>query len=442
MHNAFYVNPDNILGVIVNTFKGKHQWLAKAYPWIIWTIAASFFFYKYLLQVSPIVMTDDLMRAFQVHGAGLGNLSAFYFYAYLVMQIPVGIMLDRYSPRLLTTAAIFVCSISTFIFSQTDTFWLACLSRALMGAGAAFAAVSCFKLAAVWFNPKRFALVSGMFMTAAMLGAVGGQMPLSILVQNQGWRNALEIVSVMGIILGVIYFLVLRDKPTTKPVHHSHKQEKITHLLKHIVSNKQAWALSLYSGLAFAPVSVFGGLWGVPFLEKAYQLSRTDAALAVSFIFIGFAAGAPFWGWFSDYIKRRKPVLFIGTFSALICLLIVLYSPSQILSTLMILLFLFGFGASGFFTSFAMIRELFPLVLVATVLGIMNTFNAVFEALFEPVVGAILDWTWDGETLNGMHQFTLQGYHVSLALLPISLILSLIILAVIKETHCHVIEEE
>ncbi len=426
----------------MNTFKGKHQWLVKAYPWIIWTIAASFFFYKYLLQVSPSVMTDDLMRAFQIHGAGLGNLSAFYFYAYLVMQIPVGIMLDRYSPRLLTTAAIFVCSVSTFIFSQTDTFWLACLSRALMGAGAAFAAVSCFKLAAVWFSPKRFALVSGMFMTAAMLGAVGGQMPLSILVQNQGWRNALEIVSVMGIILGVIYFLVLRDKPTTKPVHHDHNQEKITHLLRHIVTNKQAWALSLYSGLAFAPVSVFGGLWGVPFLEKAYQLSRTDAALAVSFIFIGFAAGAPFWGWFSDYIKRRKPILFIGTFSALICLLIVLYSPCQILSTLMILLFLFGFGASGFFTSFAMIRELFPLVLVATVLGIMNTFNAVFEALFEPVVGAILDWTWNGEALNGMHQFTLQGYHMSLALLPISLILSLIILAVIKETHCRVIDED
>ncbi|CEG56210.1 MFS transporter [Legionella fallonii] len=424
----------------MNTFKDKHQWIAKAYPWIIWTIAASFFFYKYLIQVSPSVMTDDLMKAFQVHGAGLGNLSAFYFYAYLVMQIPVGLMLDRYSPRLLTTTAIFVCSISTYIFSQTDTFWVACASRALMGAGAAFAAVSCFKLAAVWFSPKRFALVSGMFMTAAMLGAVGGQVPLSILVQNQGWRNALEIVSVMGIVLGVIYFLVLRDKPT-KSVHPHHNKEKATHLLKHIVTNKQAWALSLYSGLAFAPVSVFGGLWGVPFLEKAYQLSRTDAALAVSCIFIGFAAGAPFWGWFSDYIKRRKPVLFIGTFSALICLLIVLYSPSQVLFTLMVLLFIFGFGASGFFTSFAMIRELFPLVLVATVLGIMNTFNAVFEALFEPVVGAILDWTWGGEILNGMHQFSIKGYYLSLSLLPLSLILSLIMLTVIKETHCRVIDE-
>jgi fucose permease len=77
----------------------NNKWLALTYPWIIWTIAAGFFFYKYLIQVSPSVMTNDLMKAFQVNGAGLGNLSAFYFYAYLLMQIPVGMMLDKFSPR-------------------------------------------------------------------------------------------------------------------------------------------------------------------------------------------------------------------------------------------------------------------------------------------------------------------------------------------------------
>ena len=422
----------------MNAIKIK-QSLAPIYPWIIWTLAASFFFYKYLIQVSPSVMTDDLMKAFDIHGAGLGNLSAFYFYAYLIMQIPVGIMLDKFSPRLLTTAAIFLCSVSTFLFAHSDSLWLACVYRALMGAGAAFAAVSCFKLAALWFSPKRFALVSGMFMTAAMLGAVGGQMPLSLLVQKAGWRSALEIIGGIGVALGVIYYIVLRDK-TTKKASESTKSGTHYHFGK-IITNKQAWVLSLYSGLAFAPVSVFGGLWGVPFLEIAYKIPRTDAAMAISCIFIGFAAGAPFWGWFSDYIQRRKPVLFTGTCTALICLLIVLYSPSQVMSSLMILLFLFGFGTSGFFTSFAMIRELFPIVLVATVLGVMNTFNAVFEALFEPLVGVILDSTWDGTLVNGMHRFSLYGYHWSLLLLPGALLVALICLLFIKETHCRVVGE-
>lgn len=419
----------------MNTFKNKPQWLISAYPWLIWMIAASFFFYKYLIQVSPSVMTNDLMQAFQVNGAGLGNLSAFYFYSYLVMQVPVGVLLDRYSPRLLVTAAIFLCSLSTLAFSQTHSLWLACLSRALMGMGAAFAAVSCFKIAALWFAPKRFALVSGMFMTAAMLGAVGGQMPLSVLVQSVGWRAALVWVSVAGAALGVIYFLVIRDKQI-KTAHHVQEKEKVSVLLCRIIMNKQAWALSLYSGLAFAPVSVFGGLWGVPFLETAYRLSRTDAAFAISFIFIGFAAGAPFWGWFSDFIRKRKPVLLTGTGSGLLCLIFVLYGPEQHVAMLSVLLFCFGFGASGFFTSFAMIRELFPLILVASVLGIMNTFNSVFEALFEPLVGMILDWTGSGEVVNGIHQFSLQSYSLALMLLPLSLILSLLTLIMIKETNC------
>ncbi|MCH9756088.1 MAG: MFS transporter [Gammaproteobacteria bacterium] len=419
----------------MHLFKLKQQQLKYIYLCIIWIISAGFLFYKYLIQVSPSVMTHDLMQSFQVSGAGLGHLSAFYFYAYLLMQIPVGVLIDRYSPRLLTTLAIFVCSLATFIFSHTHTLWLACLARALMGAGSAFAAVSCFKLAAVWFTPKRFAFVSGLFMTAAMLGAVGGQMPLALLVQYKGWRDALEVVAMIGMSLGVIYYLVLRDKPQATE-HVNPPKEKVITLLKRIIFNKQTWALSLYSGLAFAPVSVFGGLWGVPFLETAYQLSRTDAALAISCIFIGFAAGAPFWGWLSDYVKRRKPVLFCGTFAALICLLIVLYSAYLSLLVLMVLLFLFGFGASGFFTSFAMIREIFPLTLAATVLGIMNTFNSVFEALFEPLIGMVLDWVWDGEMLNNIPQFSIAGYHTSLLILPVSLILSLMTLLLIDETFC------
>ncbi|HDV5691874.1 TPA: MFS transporter [Legionella pneumophila] len=415
--------------------KRDNKWIMIIYSWIIWVIAAGFFFYKYLIQVSPSVMTADLMKTFQVNGAGLGNLSAFYFYAYLLMQVPVGILLDKYSPRLVTTAAIFICSISTFVFSQANTLWLGCVSRALMGTGAAFAAVSCFKLASQWFAPKRFALVSGMFMTAAMLGAVGGQMPLSILVQTVGWRMALEIISLIGVALGVLYFAIVRNKKVDV-AHVAKKQGKTSQILMSILTNRQAWFLSLYSGLAFAPVSVFGGLWGVPFLETAHHFSRANAALSISSIFIGFAVGAPFLGWLSDFMGRRKPLLFLGTFLALICLSVVIYGHNLGLTTIIALLFFFGFGASGFFTCFAMIREIFPITLAATVLGIMNTFDSVCEALYEPLVGAFLDWTWSGEVIAGIHHFSIYEYQLSLMLLPVSLILAFLTLFFIDETYC------
>lgn len=405
------------------------------YPWLIWLLGAGFFFYKYLVQVSPSVMTHDLMKAFHVNAMGLGNLSAFYFYAYLVMQIPVGILLDRYSPKVLTVLAIFLCSMSTFIFSQTDSLGLACLARAMIGTGAAFAAISCFKLATLWFPPKRFALISGLCMTAAMLGGVFGQVPLSFLVEWAGWRSALRIISFLGILLGFLYLIVVRDKSTSSSQSSSPEEGSGLHI-RSVIGKKQTWLLSLYSGLAFAPVSVFGGLWGVPFLQVAYSISKGSAAFSVSCIFIGFAAGAPLLGWLSDYIGRRKPILFSGTLIAFFCIIVVMFSPTDSLLVLSTMLFFFGFGASGFFTSFAMIRELFPVMLAGTVLGVMNTFDSVCEALFEPMIGAILDWTWDGKIIDGVHVFSITNYHAALLLLPLSLAVAIFLLFFIEETWC------
>ncbi len=415
------------------------KWI-KIYPWLVWLAGASFFFYKYLVQVSPSVMTADLMRAFQINGAGLGNLSACYFYAYLIMQIPVGILLDKFSPRYLTTFAILICGVSTLIFAQASSLGIACLARAAMGLGAAFAAVSCFKLATLWFLPQRFALISGMCMTAAMLGAVFGQAPLSLLVHNFGWRTALVIVGSLGIALSLIYLITVKDKSLhNQPTDHSESQTTRGQLFGNlwlILKSKQAWLLSWYSGLAFAPVSVFGGLWGVPFLQQAHHLSAAKAAYAISWIFIGFATGAPLLGWMSDFIGRRKPIMIFGTLLALLSSLIIIYSPNQHFDTLIILLFCFGLGASGFFTCFAMIREVFPLILAATVLGFMNTFDSICEALSEPLVGWILDVNWHGTMIAGVHQFSAHTYQIALSLMPIYLLVALILLIFVKETYC------
>ncbi len=418
-------------GINQQTFGDLNRYFNLFYPCLVWFLAAIFFFYKYLVQVSPSVMTTDLMQAFHVNGVGLGNLSACYFYAYLLMQIPVGILLDKYSPRYLTTLAILICGISTLVFSGANSLTIACLSRAFIGVGAAFAAVSCFKIAALWFPPKRFALISGMSMTAAMLGAVGGQAPLSLLVQDFSWRGALKIIGGLGILYSVIYVLIVRDKAQEPITTLSPQKGQASRILK----SKQAWLLSCYSGLAFAPVSVFGGLWGVPFLQQAYSLTASMAAFAISWIFIGFAVGAPLLGWLSDFSGKRKPYMFFGTLLALFCLTMVILGVG-VLSSLCLQLFLFGFGASGFFISFSMIKEGFPIILTATVLGFMNTFDTICEALTEPFVGILLDAGWDGALSQGIHQFTTPGYQRALLILPVYLVIALMLLIFIKETNC------
>ncbi|MBA2654676.1 MAG: MFS transporter [Gammaproteobacteria bacterium] len=405
------------------------------YSWLVWFLAAAFFFYKYLLQVSPSVMSDELMRSFHATGAQLGNLAACFFYSYLILQIPVGILLDRFNPKYITTAAILISAIGVYLFSEAITITDAYITRGIIGLGAAFAAVSCFKLITIWFPPKRFALLAGLSMTAGMFGAIGGQAPLSILVKNFDWQIAMKYIAVPGFMLAILFFLLVKERKFQRKDLNEPRPTLKTQLAT-VLKCKQTWILSFYSGLAFAPISVFGGLWGVSFLKQAYHLSPTAAASTISFIFVGFAIGCPISGWLSDHLQRRKPLMFIGTSLAIISLSVVLYLPQANATLLSILLLVFGLGASCFFLCFSMVREINSLMVAATVLGFMNTFDSVCEALSEPFIGKMLDFGWDGTLDHGARIFSLRDYHLSLSILVFYLIGALIFLFFTKETFC------
>ncbi|MBS0585379.1 MAG: MFS transporter [Verrucomicrobia bacterium] len=404
--------------------------------WLIWLLSAFFMFYKNVLEISPSVMNNALMSSFDITGAGLGNLAASYFYAYLFLQIPAGLLLDKIGPRKVTTVAIALCALGTILFAEASNFGLAMVGRFLTGVGAAFAAVNCLKLIANWFPPKQFAFMSGLMMTIAMLGAVGGQAPLAALIDVFAWREAIKLIGFVGIVFAILFWLIVRDKAP------SHKQDKLVSTdkisllesFKKVINHKQSWMLSLYSGLAFSPVMVFGGLWGVSFMEEAFTITKNLAAQSVSLIFIGFALGAPLLGWFSDWLGSRKIVIFWGTLVALFSITAVIYIPSLSHILLNFFLFLFGFSISSFLLSFTMIRETHKAMLAATAAGFMNAFNALFGALADPLAGKFLDMTWSGKIVDGARVFSLGAYKAAFLIIPISLVLALLSLLLIRET--------
>jgi MFS family permease len=415
----------------------KNRWVS-THAWIIWLLSALFMFYKYALEVSPSVMTNTLMSAFNITGAALGNLAACYFYAYLLLQIPAGLLLDKIGPRKVTTLAIALCAVGSLIFARADTLLVAGIGRFLMGTGAAFAAVNCLKLIANWFPANKFAFMAGLMMSAAMLGAVGGQAPLASFIETMNWRYAISTIGFVGLGLAVLFWLTVRDVSPT------HKKEKniasqnisLWASLKRVLKNRQGWWLSVYSGLAFAPVMIFGGLWGVSFISEAFQLSSNIAAQSVSLIFIGFAIGAPVFGWFSDWLGKRVVVMLWGTIVSLVCITAVVYVPSLSGSSLNLLLFLFGFSISTFLLCFTMIREISAPVLAATAIGFMNAFDALLGAISDPLTGLFLDIVWDGRLVDGARVFSVSAYKTAFLALPTFLILALICLARIKETYC------
>lgn len=411
----------------------KKQYLL---AWAIWLLSALFMFYKYAIEVSPSVMTDHLMKAFSIDGAQLGNLAACYFYAYLIMQIPGGLLLDHFGPRKVTTIAIAICGLGTILFASSNILFLAQLGRFFSGFGAAFAAMNCLKLTGNWFPAKRFALMAGLMMSLGMLGAVGGQAPLSAFINALEWRPALYAIGIGGVVLALLFWVIVRDRAKYHPdIHLAPEGTNLWQSCKAVFKSKQSWLLSVYSGLAFAPITVFGGLWGVPFIAEAFTLSKTNAAQVVSLIFIGFAAGAPIWGWFSDFIGNRKKVMYVGTFLSAIAFCFILYAPISVW-LLSILMFAFGFFISSFLVCFTMIREINAPAVGATAIGFMNSFDALLGALSDPLTGKFLDLGWQGKMVDGIRIFSVTTYKWALTTVPVYLVIAFALLFFIKETHC------
>ena len=419
--------------------------------WAVFAIACGFVFFKYVLEISPSIMVHELMHAFSLDGLEIGHLAASYFYAYFFMQIPVGILVDKFNTRNIITTAILICSIGACIFSQASSFPMAILGRIIIGVGAAFSMVGTLKLVTLWFAPKNFALVSSLMMTMAMLGSICGQAPLAHLVDHYHWRNSMLILSVCGVGLAICFWLVLKFRARADRVSElaadgaegavegADEQLGVWKLLLGVVKNKQSWLVSMYSGLAFAPVTAFAGLWGTPFLMEFHHLDKATVAGVMSFIFIGFAVGAPVSGWLSSgegkFKLSFKRIMFCGTLIELLSLVFVLYSSSLSILELRFVMFIFGFFTGFFFVSFAYMQLINSKQASGTAIGFMNMFNALFGALCDPLIGYLLDSGWGHKMEGGVRFFSVANYQFALTSLVFGLVLALFILFFIKNRH-------
>ncbi len=195
---------------------------------VVWGLAALFYFYELMLLVSPSVMLDDLTLTFSTSAEQLGSLAAFYYYAYASMQIPVGLLMDRFGPRILLTLASCFCAAGCIIFGMAETLLIAQIGRFVMGVGGSFAVVGCLKLASLWFPINRFALLTGIMVAVGMMGGVFGQAPVAKLVMAVGWRQTAVYGAFVGAILSVIIWFVVSDHPVKDVVRQLKQQEMMT----------------------------------------------------------------------------------------------------------------------------------------------------------------------------------------------------------------------
>lgn len=407
---------------------------AIARSWLIWSLAVLFLFYEFFIRVFPTAMVAELMSAFKVNAGRLGLLSAFYFYSYAPMQIPVGLLMDRFGARKLLTFASLICAIGAFAFSFSFDFSIAAVGRFLMGVGSAFGFVGMVYVCSHFFPQKKMAMLVGIGNSIGMLGAVGAEGPLSLFVGRFGWRIIVQFFGCIGLIIAFFIFLFIqREKQEDK-----NKQVKIAtkHLisnLKTVCINRRSWLNGMIALLIYTTTGGFASLWGIPFLIQNYGMKKELAGFIVSMVFVGWIVGGPIIGILSDHIKRRKPMLILATILTLISIVPIIYIENLPVWVLFSLLFCVGFFSSGQLLSFSLAIEVNPYKAKGTSIALTNFIVAVGSSIIQPLVGIILDLNRGGLVKEGMPLYSAYNYKIALTTFPVTLVLALIALFFLKE---------
>lgn len=356
----------------------------------LYIVVAFFLFLEMGFQVLPSVLTSQLMQSLQVGTFGLGLISSVYFYSYTAMQIPSGMLFDRFNPRYVIFTAILVCVIGMLFFVFAHSITGVVISRFVIGLGSAFAFVSVLVVTADLFPPRYFALMTGITQMLAALGAMAGQMPISLLVSYIGWRQSVLLLTVIAFILAIIVLLTLRYRRQYQVMDQCLRDCKPSRGVSAILKNPQTWFVALYACLLWAPMSGFASLWGVPYLQHVDGLSKDSAALYCSMMWLGLAIGSPILGWFVSCTgKMRFTLYFTALVGAIAFYMIIAHHLPAV--ALVIFLLLAGAACAGQALSFAVVKDNNGEYNKGAAIAINNMAVVISGAIFQPIIGHLIE---------------------------------------------------
>jgi MFS family permease len=400
---------------------------------IICLIAALFYCYEFVLRIIPGVLQGELSAAFgHISASTFGQLSALYYFAYSPMQLPVGILMDRFGPRRLLSFACFCCTIGSFMFSYSSFIWVAAVGRFLVGFGSAFAFVGVLSLSVHWLPRRYFSLVAGLMTTLGMLGLIYGEVKITEIAGVMGLNYVLLAMVVIGLFLTALIFLVVRDGPGGKEVK-AQSLPDFYHNIVQVLLSPQVWLIAFVGACLYTSLSVFGELWGKSYLELAHHLTKIQAAKTISAMFLGWAVGAPIAGYLSDRSGYRVIPLVIGAFMSLICISCILYCPNLSYVTLNGLMFCYGLFSATEIIIFIMAKENSGADISGTIFAAANMIVTLGGVIFQPLVGSLLDKFSAGNIEHGVHVYSVIDYQLALSVLPVSLMLVMLAAFFLKD---------
>lgn len=403
----------------------------------ICVLASLFYVYDFTIRIIPGTIFHYLLSHFSINAAGLGLLSSFFFLGYLIMQIPCGLLYDRFGPRLVMTCTMLLAAVSTWVFLATDNFTIAFSARFLMGVGAAFAYIGPLVLVSRWLPKRYYALSAGIIQFMGSMGAILGETPVAHLVKHFGAWPVVQSLALIGVALALLFAVFIRNSPgKSKPISANQQANHIFAPLLKTLKKPQNWITAFYGFCIWAPISIFAALWAVPYFKDTMNINTSEAAFIASFIWLGVALGGPCLGMLSNHFHSRCKPLILASSLGLAASLLILFLPHLSISTV-VLCFIFGFASSSQAVTFGLVYDNNRLQNIGTASAFNNMAIVFGGVIFQPIVGLILQWSSEhSRVVEKAQHFTHSDYMLALSIIPLCYILALLTVKfLVKETN-------
>lgn len=402
--------------------------------WLIWSLAAIFFFYEFVLRVAPGLVVDQLMATYHATAGLVGLLVAAYLWVYAPMQIPVGLLMDRYGARKLLTLGTFCCGLGTLLFALAFQYWLGLTSRALIGFGSSFAFVGMVYVSSHWFSGRMTTILIGFGNSIGMLGAMWGEAILGYLDGVFGWRLVTALLAALGLLLALAIYWLFQKYPGPAETKNDRAESFATVWvnLKRVLSNGQTWICAGVSFLIYLSTVAFAGLWAPSFLQVVYGYGIGKAGLATSMFYFGWVVGGPIIGSLTGRTTSRKSLISVCATLAGVAMLVIIFIPTIDTFSLFALLFLIGALSSAQLLTFSYAILVNPEKAKGTAVAFTNFAVMAAGAVAQPVIGWLLDAHATSVTTGEPVVITGPDFQYAMTLFPISFFLGAVLALFMK----------
>ncbi|MTI46779.1 MAG: MFS transporter [Firmicutes bacterium] len=411
--------------------------------WFIWGILALAYVVVFFHRVAVGVVRTELITDFSISDVEFGNLGSMYFYAYMLMQIPSGILADTLGARKTVTIGTLLAGIGSIIFSMGQSITVGYIGRLIVGLGVSVVFISTLKILSQWFKEDEFGRMSGLTSFFGNGGSLLAQFPLVLMVSYMGWRMSFTTIGIITIIIAALIFIIVRNRPEDvglNPITLKTSTEKVSvgKSISRVFSNPRTWPGFFIFGGMFGTMISFIGAWGVPYMMHIYNVTKGKASTFTMTVTVGLMIGSLVVGIISDKIGRRKLPLIVFSIVYLLTWIILLFvnSGDMTFGFLYVLYFIMGFSCSGFVLSWACAKEVNPPDYAGISTGTVNMGGFLFAAIIQPLIGYILDHNWAGKMLEGAKVYNIDSYNKAFMLCLVGAIMAVLSVVFVKETNC------